>query len=545
MKFRQRMRLWHDRKGGVTILLAGALFMIAGAASVAVDLGSVYLARRQLQGMADAAALAAADGGRSAAEALLQQTGVNGVAISNFEQGDYRADTSIPVPNRFVANASGGTAMRVELQQRAPLFFAKILVGRDGIDLRARAVARRTNAAAFSLSTGLASISGGVPNMLLSSLAGTELNLSALDVQGLASLNLNLLGFADALRVRTGRGGQSYGDLFNATIPLSDIIGAMADSAAGSPTAAALLGVAGRVAGKSLRLCDVIDLGPMNGSASSTGQPNIVLDALSLLRMVLSPPSNTAVPMDISASIPGLTSTHLTLVTSSGTARSPMLTVTDSNDVILRTGQMRLYLDSTVSVLLPGIASLRTPVYVEMAAAEARLSNINCATGSSGNGVTLAVTPSIGSAAIADVDSAALTNFTSPPNMRPAVLAQVLLSVTKITGYSNIALGGTQSQSVYFSPSDISSHTVKQVSTQDLTQGLTASLAAKTQINVSILGINAPLSPLISPVFSLLGTTAPLLDGVLTSVTSTLGVRLGTASVQVLDLRCGMPSVVA
>ena len=41
MKFRQRMRLWHDRKGGVTILLAGALFMIAGAASVAVDLGSV------------------------------------------------------------------------------------------------------------------------------------------------------------------------------------------------------------------------------------------------------------------------------------------------------------------------------------------------------------------------------------------------------------------------------------------------------------------------------------------------------------------------
>ncbi len=74
--FKQRMRLAHDRKGGVTILLAGALFMLAGAATVAVDLGSVYLARRQLQGIADAAALAAADGGRTAAEALLQQTGI-------------------------------------------------------------------------------------------------------------------------------------------------------------------------------------------------------------------------------------------------------------------------------------------------------------------------------------------------------------------------------------------------------------------------------------------------------------------------------------
>ena len=51
-------RLLVDKRGGISVLLAGSLFMLAGAATVAVDLGSVYLAKRQLQGVADAAALA-------------------------------------------------------------------------------------------------------------------------------------------------------------------------------------------------------------------------------------------------------------------------------------------------------------------------------------------------------------------------------------------------------------------------------------------------------------------------------------------------------
>ena len=38
--------------------------------------------------------------------------------------------------------------------------------------------------------------------MLLSALAGTELNLSVMDYQGLANLNVDLLHFADALKVR-------------------------------------------------------------------------------------------------------------------------------------------------------------------------------------------------------------------------------------------------------------------------------------------------------------------------------------------------------
>lgn len=316
-----RRGLIQESRGGISLIMAGSLFMLAGAATVAVDLGSVYLAKRQLQGIADAAALAAVGGGRSAAEELIGQSGVSDVALVGVDGGNYRADRAVPVADRFVAGEGG--AMRVELQRRTPLFFARLLVGRDGIDLRARAIATRQDAAAFSIGTGLAAVSGGLPNMLLSSLAGTELNLSVMDCQGLASLNLDLLGVADALRVRTGRDDEAYGELFDREIALSDVIGAMADSAGGNQSAAVLLGMAGRIAGRSIRLSDVIDLGPMRGAASATGQPHLLLDAFSMLRMILSPPSGTSVPMDLRVTAPGLTSTRLMLVIGEGQVRSP------------------------------------------------------------------------------------------------------------------------------------------------------------------------------------------------------------------------------
>lgn len=536
-----RRGVMRDARGGISLILAGSLFMLAGAATVAVDLGSVYLAKRQLQGIADAAALAAVSGGRSAAEQLVGQSGVSGIALLTYEGGSYTADGAVPVADRFVVGEGG--AMRVELQRRTPLFFGRLLVGRDGIDLRARAIAARRDAAAFSLGTGLASISGGVPNQLLSSLAGTELNLSVMDSQGLASLNLDLLGVADALRVRTGRDGEAYGELFDREIPVSDVIGAMADSAGNNPSAAVLLGVAGRIAGRSVRLSDMIDLGPMRGAASATGQPNVLLDAFSMLRMVLSPPSGTSVPMDLRLTVPGLTSTRLMLVTGEGQVRSPLLSMTADKSVVLRTAQTRLYLESSVATALSGIASVRIPLYVELAAAEARLSAIDCTTGSAGKGVTLAVTPSIGMAALADVDVHALTNFTAPANPRPALLAQVL--GTKVTGYAHVALGGTQPQNVHFSPTEIDVQTAKRVSTNDLTHGLAASLVSRTQLQVSVLGINVNLSPLAPAIGTVLATTAPLLDGILASVTATLGVQLGSADVRVHQMRCGMAAIVA
>lgn len=529
-----------DRRGGISVLLAGSMFMLAGAATVAVDLGSVYLARRQLQGVADAAALAGAQGGTEAATQLLERSGVAGVRMQSLETGTYAADPAVAVAERFRADPFVSSAARVTVTRRVPLFFGRLLVGRDGVSMSARAVAARSDVAAFSLGTGLASLSGGLPNMLLSSLAGTELNLSVLDSNGLLGANLDLLRVADALRIRLGRDGVAYGALFDRDIPLAELLGAMADVSVGSPAAATLLALAGRIPGRSVRLSDVIDLGPVGGAASPTGQPSILIDAFSMLRMILSPPSGTSVPMDLNVSVPGLTATRLMLIRGAGEAHSPALAVTASRDVVIRTGQMRLYLDSSLSALLPGIASVRVPIYIELAAAEARLSQVDC--GSPG-GVTLTVKPSLGSAALGDVDTAALTNFAVAPNVRPAVLAQAL--GTRVTGASHILLGGTQSHTVSFSTADIAAQKTKTVSTGDLTGGIAASLMQRAQIRVTLLGITLDASPLVGSVGGVLSATAPVLDGIVNNVMGTLGVRLGTADVRVHQRRCGIATLVA
>ena len=62
---------------------------------------------------------------------------------------------------------------------------------------------------------------------------------------------------------------------------------------------------------------------------------------------------------------------------------------------------------------------------------------------------------------------------------------------------------------------------------------------------VTLAGLQLPLSPLISPVAGLLGTTAPILDDLLSNLTAILGVKLGTATVKVHQMRCGMPTLVA
>lgn len=534
-----------DARGGISMILAGSLFMLAGAATVSVDLGSVYLAKRQLQGMADAAALAAIGGGRAAAQGLIDQGGASGVSIASMETGTYAANAATPVGQRFQAvgmgaAGTGAPALRIELRRRAPLFFGRLLVGRDGVDLAARATAAKADAAAFSLGTSLASVSGGVPNVLLSALAGVDLNLSVMDYQGLASANVDILDVADALRLRLGRDGEPYGALFDRDIPLSALLTAMADAAAGNPAAATLLSLANRIPGRTVRLSDVIDLGPSRSATNQAGQTNVVVDAFSMLRMALSPPSGVATPIDMRVTVPGLTSTRVMLITGEGQARSPLMTITASRDVVLRTAQTRLYVESSVATLLGGLGALRIPIYVELAAAEARLSAIDCAPG---GGVTLAVTPSIGSAILADVDTNALTRFSTPANPRPALLAQ--LPGTQVTAFTQMALGGTSAQAVSFTADDIASKRTKTVSTGDVAQGLAASLADRTSVQVSVLGVKLGGSPLSAIVGGLLGTTAPIIDDLLNGVTAALGVRLGAADVRVHDRRCGIATIVA
>lgn len=536
--------LWHDRHGGITVLLAGSLFMLAGAATVAVDLGSVFLARRELQGIADAAALAAnGAGGRTAADALIANSGRSGVSIATHTTGHYARDPDVPVDSRYQAGDVRGGATRIVLQQRVPLFFARLLIGRETADISASATAARADMAAFSLGTGLASLSDGVPNALLSALAGTELNLSVMDYQGLVTADADILGFAHALQVRLARQGESHASIFGRDIPAAVVVNALADSVASVESSARLREVANRLTGRTIQLDEIIDLGPIGKSDTVQPGQGLTMDAFTLLRLILTPPPGQSVSLDLNLNVLGLAGARVMLATGGGVAHSPLLTITADRDVVIRTAQTRIYIESTVAAALSGIASIRVPIYVEMAAAEARLSDINCTAGVPGEGVTLAVTPSIGSATLADIDTTRMAQFQSIMPTRAATLAHVL--VTKVSGQAAISLGGTQPQTVHFSPADIQAHRVRSVATNDLTQGLAASLARDIQLQISVLGLTTSTGPLAHAVGALLGTAAPAIDGLLNQLNAIIGLKLGTADVRVHQMRCGISTLVA
>src|SRR3546814_18219157 len=92
--------------------------MLIGSAAFAVDLGSLYLDRRKLQGIADAAAMSAA--GRpgeesAAAERIIAANCDCGITIAALTPGTYVADPSIPAEQRFTGGGNSPNAIRITL----------------------------------------------------------------------------------------------------------------------------------------------------------------------------------------------------------------------------------------------------------------------------------------------------------------------------------------------------------------------------------------------------------------------------------------------
>lgn len=542
------VRLWHDRAGTAAVLFAASLMAIAGAAALAVDMGSLYLAKRQLQGIADAAAMAAVqgnlgDGGTTSAQALIDRSGVQGIRIAAITPGNYDRNAAVAPAARFTPGTVAPTASRLTLERTVPLFFGRLVLGKAGMMIRSQATATRVDMAAFSIGTKLVGLSGGLANQLLSSLAGTNLNLSLVETGQLASADVDILRFADALKLRVGMQGASYADLFGARIALSDVVRALADASPDGYSASILGNIAALLPNTNVTLAHLIDLGPIGQDSSAEANAGLLkVDIFSFLRSLLADSKGGAYNATLSLNVAGLTSANL-IIAGGQPASSPWLTVTRSKDVVVRTAASRIYLDVKAGVPIPGIASLRVPVYVELAAAEARLSAIRCAGDPLTDGVTLAVTTSAGTISIADVDPAAVANFAAVPIKKPAALVDIL--GTKVNAYADLALGGGQAQDAVFSKDDIAAHRTRTVTTNNLTNGLATTLAQNVQLSATVLGITVTVGPLISAVAGqLLGVTA-LLDPILNEALAVLGVKLGSADVTVDGLRCGMPMLVA
>jgi uncharacterized membrane protein len=543
-------KLGQDTSGAAAILAAMAAPALVGVAAVSIDLASLYLAERELQGLADSAAAAAVSGdiatsGQNSAAALLARKGVGPEAIFLFEAGTYVRDPEIDIDERFVPSASDINAARVVLRREVPLFFAGLFFGRQKSPIVAEATAARSDMVAFELGTKLLSLSSSLPNKFLSALAGTELGLTDQEIARLAGRQVDVITLADELRGRQGDPDLMYGQVFDATSSLSDVVTAIG-SASGDPSTTAILSrVASELTGDGVVMSELIELGVLRSLDVDDGQTGVTVDAYTLLRAVIEASHGPSYVIEVDANIPGLTSAKVRIAGGYGYERSPWLTISQAGDVVLRSALTRIYVQGNVTPALAQLGSIRLPLYVELAPAEAQITDVECDSSSPDNGVRIGVTPSLGKLAIADVSLDQFDNLAIEPSLGDARL--VTTPVLAVRGFAAASLGGLQTQQVSFSMAEIERGMRKEVGTVDIVEGATTSLLDTLHLEVSTVGLSLGLTggALRTATISGLLSVAPAIDGVLTQLTNTVGLKVGVGEVGVLRLSCGAPALVA
>lgn len=538
-------RLAHGRDGNVVMILAGGLAMLTGTAVLGVDTATLYLEKRRLQGAADAAALAAAadlDNATARAQAAVTLSPDNATRLVTMTPGRFSRDPRLAVDARFLANGTPGNAAQVALQSRVQPIFAQVFGYRD-ITIDARATAARIDLAGFSIGTRLASVQGGLPGALLSQLAGSELSLSVMDYNALVSGQVDLLKTTELLRTSAGVQVASFDEVLATDIALPTLVTAMAGATTSSAAAQVLRSVAGKLPNRNVRLDTLIDLGPLGSRGAADPTRPVPVDAYAFLREALQLSSGTReVQSAVDLGIPGIGQVKLWLQIGERPAGSHWLSVGEAGQTVVRSAQTRLWIDITLLNAPLSLGSVRVPIFVELASAEARLAQIGCRGGPANATVALDVTPSVGRAAIADLDPANLPYFQQPMPLRPARL--VSLPLVTLTGLADVQLGGVSAQRVNFSAAEINGNVVKTVSTNDIAAGVASSLLRTIDIRANVLGLGLSTGLLTSTLGNTLSIAAPALDLVVGQVTALAGVHVGQADVRVDGVRCGTPVLV-
>lgn len=532
-------RLATDRRGNVAILAGLGMTMMIGAAALAVDVGSLSLDHRKLQGIADAAALAAAAKPGEERTSALRVITANcdcGIWIDTLTTGSYLRDPDVNPDDRFQPGTAAVDAVRVVIKRRHPLYFGRFLTGSTTREITASAIGARQGYAAFSLGSRVAGVNGGVANALLSGLTGSELNLTAADYRSLASANVDLLSFSNALRANIGSDALTYGQTLSTNVTLRQAISALAACSSG-PESRLLAKIADRAPNSQVLPRQIINLGPRADDVSIDAADPVQVNVLTLLRaLLILGNEDRLIDLDVTSELPGGGSAKLWLAVGSPMAHSPLIAISNDQKVILRSSQVRLYLDTQ---LISPLAKVKLPIVVEMGAAAARITSINCNPTVDAKAVTLGVTTSPATLGIGTINLSEFQDVGRPLMLTPAQL--VTLPLVHISGESEVILSDDNEKLVGFSRPEIADLTLKTVSSSGAVQGVVSSLVDRMSLSVKVIGLDAgvPAGTVKSGATDAILAAAPALDKIIDQAMDTLGVHIGQADTRVDALQCG------
>jgi len=551
----RRREFLRARDGATAVLTAVCGAALVGFVGLAIDVGAVYLDSRRLQGTVDLAALAAIQN-PAQAEALAAAT----VSANRWPHdarirvvlGTYAPDRSVRPVERFRPNAPGPNAVLVEVTVTTPLYFARLFAPRGRMTITRHATAAQASMASFQIGSRLVALRGGVANQILSGLTGSSVALSVMDYDSLARADVDLISYVDALRTRLDIEAASYDQTLNSAVDAPDALQSIADvlamQDARAERAMRRIAEAAERAGSVGPLDTLIELGPYAAQdhAAQIGASQIRVGAMDLASAILQLANGERqVRVDLGAGVPGLASTTVWLAIGERPNNSPWIAVTDSSEVVIRTAQTRVYVESQVrpSGALGSLASVRLPILLELASAEARLANIQCGFDHRGREVALDVAPSIGSLSLGQIDVSRLDNFRS--ELRPQRAELVRAGLIAVEGESHVELGGQSWQRVRFSSRDIENAAVRHVATRDAARATVSTLLGQADLSVRAGGLGLSTGAVTNSVRGTLSSAAAPLDDLVNGLSDLLGVRLGEADVRVNGVRCGGAALVA
>ncbi|BCG81509.1 TadG family pilus assembly protein [Mesorhizobium sp. 113-3-3] len=565
-----------DRKANFAVMTALSAPVALALAAVAIDEASIYTERRQAQAMVDLAAITAAsniNNVNTAVVTTLTDNGMPGVVVQasgqtiapavgktvvTVTQGRYASSTT-NVTQRFQPGVTPYNAVRVTLAKIPARYFASSLIPTPVIGTQA--TASMTPQATFSVGSRLLSVNGGILNALLSGLLGGNISLSVMDYNGLISADVSVLSFISALATQLNITAGTYSDVLASKATVGQIATAMANvPGLGNTAKVALQTIASKSTSTvKIPLSSLVDLGSV-GSLGLGQQPSglgVDASAMGMLTAaaVLANGTNQAA-VDLGATIPGLLSTKLNIAIGQPAQSSPWLAV-DGIGTVVRTAQTRIKLTASVGVGTPGLGggisllAVNLPLNVEVAYAEAKLTDITCPTGPSSISVSIAARPGVAQLNLANSNNpSGFADFSQPQTFTDADIADVSLHLLllnipliQVMGLAATAITNNSPQTLTFNATDIANKTVKTVSTRNISQSLTTSLVNNLSLSVGVLGLGIDLTALLGTVkpavVTLLnGVTAPV-DDLLYNVLSALGVGVGQADVRVTGATCG------
>lgn len=555
-----------DRQSGAISVLAVMLIALVGmAALVSIDVGHVFYRQRQLQNMADLAALSGAQQLKAAGSNTAQGANVLAAAQGVASQNGYSSGVSTGC-----ATATGGAAdamrvclgvwdpqyagakhfdaaydatrlspnaVRVEATQTVPILF--VLSGGQARQLHAEAIASGSApVAAFSLGSGLLNVN--TASGALGFLLGNTVQLSAVDWQGLVDTTVTL----DQLRLRLGVG--TIDQLLRTSLSIQQfyalVLGAagkdsLLSAALGTP--ATTLGVSGTSA--NMTLGQMLNLGVLAPAASSAAEVGLNVASLLMLgAQVANGQSALAVGLS-PISVPGIASVSANVyvgqppVMAVGPARqvssSPVTWQTSA-----RTAQLGLNaIVQATPVNLPPLSEVRIslPVHLSAVQATADLTALQCAAAASDRRATLNVNTRIAAACLANATGSDCAS--GPVTIGSAKALGLNIVELKATLLPSSATSGTSVTLAAGQHAQVGSSQVLANTVNDLLMNL--------QITTVILGV-----PLDLPAGWLLGTlltpVTQALDLVVNRLTNTLGIQLGTADLWMHNIDCNNAELV-